>query len=207
MALISDLANAIPTKSDIIEIQRGQTSSNNASVEQLMQLSAVENLADSYDSTSTYSVGDWCVYEGTLHQCNTAITTAEAFDSTKWDAKKVVDMTASDIPMSSSDSTTVAEAIGEITPKVAILTSSMNCSYADSSTIGYRATSSDTVNLTTLPNYPTGHTILGFAVAYAYVGSEGEYYHIAQLNIVGTNVYCNAKISGIVRFAIRVIYI
>lgn len=111
MALISDLANAIPTKSDIIEIQRGQTSSNNVSVEQLMQLSAVENLADSYDSTSTYSVGDWCVYEGTLYQCNTAITTAEAFDSTKWDAKKVVDMTASDIPMSSSDSTTIETAM------------------------------------------------------------------------------------------------
>jgi len=93
------------------------------------------------------------------------------------------------------------------TPKVAILTSSMNCNYADSSTIGYRSTNSDVVDLATFPDYPTGKTILGFAVDYAYVGSVGEYYHIAQLNIVGTKVYCNAKISGLVRFSIRAIYI
>ena len=49
------------------------------------------NLAPDYDATSTYAVGDWCIYNGTLYQCNTAISTAEAFDSTHWTAKKVVD--------------------------------------------------------------------------------------------------------------------
>lgn len=49
------------------------------------------NLAPDYDSTSTYAVGDWCIYNGTLYQCNTAIPTAEAFDPTHWTAKKVVD--------------------------------------------------------------------------------------------------------------------
>lgn len=49
------------------------------------------NIAPDYDATSTYAVGDWCIYNGTLYQCNTAIPTAEAFDPTHWTAKKVVD--------------------------------------------------------------------------------------------------------------------
>ena len=49
------------------------------------------NLAPDYDATSTYAVGDWCIYSGTLYQCNTAIPVAEAFDPTHWTAKKVVD--------------------------------------------------------------------------------------------------------------------
>lgn len=49
------------------------------------------NIAPDYDATSTYAVGDWCIYNGTLYQCNTAISVAEAFDPTHWTAKKVVD--------------------------------------------------------------------------------------------------------------------
>lgn len=49
------------------------------------------NIAPDYDATSTYAVGDWCIYSGTLYQCNTAIPVAEAFDPTHWTAKKVVD--------------------------------------------------------------------------------------------------------------------
>ena len=49
------------------------------------------NIAPDYDATSTYAVGDWCIYNGTLYQCNTAIPVAEAFDPTHWTAKKVVD--------------------------------------------------------------------------------------------------------------------
>ena len=49
------------------------------------------NIAPDYDATSTYAVGDWCIYNGTLYQCNTAIPAAEAFDPTHWTAKKVVD--------------------------------------------------------------------------------------------------------------------
>lgn len=44
------------------------------------------NFAAVYDSTATYAVGDICTYNGQLYKCNTAISTAEAFDVTKWDA-------------------------------------------------------------------------------------------------------------------------
>lgn len=39
---------------------------------------------DAYDSTSTYSIGNYCIYNNTLYKCITAIAIAEDFDSTKW---------------------------------------------------------------------------------------------------------------------------
>lgn len=95
MALISELPNANPQKSDLMEIQNGQTSSNNSTVGQLMQLSASENLAPAYDANAgVYVVGDFVSYNGTLYQCSTAIATPEAFDATKWTAVKVTEITS-----------------------------------------------------------------------------------------------------------------
>ena len=43
--------------------------------------------ADLYDATTgTYAVKDTCVQAGVLYICNTAISTPEAFNSSKWDA-------------------------------------------------------------------------------------------------------------------------
>lgn len=43
------------------------------------------SLAPAYDQTSTYAVGDLVMYETVLYKCITAITVAEAWDSTKWE--------------------------------------------------------------------------------------------------------------------------
>ena len=76
------------------------------------------NIAPDYDSTATYVVGDWCIYNETLYQCNTAITIAEAFDPSHWTAKKIVDAFidttdyyGSLLPMSPSDPDFVADRI------------------------------------------------------------------------------------------------
>lgn len=42
------------------------------------------NLADAYDETETYAVGDYVIYGGDLYKCTTAISTAEEWDSTHW---------------------------------------------------------------------------------------------------------------------------
>ena len=47
------------------------------------------NLAEEYDSTSTYAVDDYCIYESVLYKC-TASTTG-SFDSTKWTQVVVTD--------------------------------------------------------------------------------------------------------------------
>ena len=43
-------------------------------------------VSDVYDNTKTYSVGDYCIKDNMLYKCNTEITEAEEFDSSKWDA-------------------------------------------------------------------------------------------------------------------------
>ena len=44
----------------------------------------LDNFANDYDPSSTYAVNDYCMYNGLLYKCITAITEGEAFDATKW---------------------------------------------------------------------------------------------------------------------------
>lgn len=46
-------------------------------------------VSDAYDPTQTYAVGDYCIYNNTLYRCNTAITTAEAWNSAHWTATSI----------------------------------------------------------------------------------------------------------------------
>lgn len=43
-----------------------------------------DNLADEYDPTATYAVGDLCLHNNTLYRCNTDISTPEAWNSIHW---------------------------------------------------------------------------------------------------------------------------
>ena len=47
------------------------------------------NLAVPYSTSATYAVGDYCTKDGVLKRCNTAITTAEAWNSAHWDDAKL----------------------------------------------------------------------------------------------------------------------
>lgn len=42
-------------------------------------------LVDAYDATKTYSVGDFAKEGGKTYKCTTAVTSPEAFDSSKWE--------------------------------------------------------------------------------------------------------------------------
>ena len=56
----------------------------------LEQITAIQNdIAPEYDSTSTYSVGEYCIYDGQLYRCTTEITTAEAWTAAHWTAVTV----------------------------------------------------------------------------------------------------------------------
>ena len=48
-------------------------------------------IADEYDSTQTYTLGDYCIHEGVLCRCTTAISTAEAWTSGHWTAVALAD--------------------------------------------------------------------------------------------------------------------
>lgn len=47
-------------------------------------------IANEYDSAATYSVGDYVICGGVLYRCTTAVSTAEAFDPTKWAATTIM---------------------------------------------------------------------------------------------------------------------
>lgn len=53
--------------------------------------SLIDIVADEYSSSATYAVGDYCVYDGGLYQCTTAITTAEGWNAAHWTAVKLSD--------------------------------------------------------------------------------------------------------------------
>ena len=47
------------------------------------------DLAAAYSASSTYAIGDYCLYDGQLYRCTTAITTAEAWNAIRWTATSV----------------------------------------------------------------------------------------------------------------------
>lgn len=47
-------------------------------------------IANVYDSTATYAVGAYAIYQNTLYKCTTAINVGEVFDPAKWTSVKVM---------------------------------------------------------------------------------------------------------------------
>lgn len=47
------------------------------------------NLAANYSASATYAVGDYCIKDGTLYRCTTAITSGENWNSGHWTAAKI----------------------------------------------------------------------------------------------------------------------
>ena len=50
---------------------------------------AVSYIAPTYSASATYAVGDYCVYNGGLYRCVTAISTAEAWTAAHWESVTV----------------------------------------------------------------------------------------------------------------------
>ena len=49
-------------------------------------LNAIDSLAPTFSTTSTYAVNDIVKYSGAFYKCITVISTAGDWDSTKWEA-------------------------------------------------------------------------------------------------------------------------
>lgn len=72
-------------------------------------------LAPSYTQGSSYAVGDYCSYNGNMYQCVTAIASAGAFDSTKWNMVTVM-VAVTDVMPKAATSAQVAAIISGYTP-------------------------------------------------------------------------------------------
>lgn len=60
------------------------TTNNQLTNKSYVDNSFFEMIAPEYSSSSTYDVGDFVIHEGLMYTCNTAISTAEAWNSSHW---------------------------------------------------------------------------------------------------------------------------
>lgn len=92
MKSFSELTSAsYVSNSDILAISQensGTYSSKKTTVKEVSDF-ANQNFAEEYDSTSSYAVGDYCIYESVLYKC--IASTTGTFDSTKWTTVVVTD--------------------------------------------------------------------------------------------------------------------
>lgn len=72
---------------DITALQQGLASVGDA-IDGVAQVAYT--IANVYDSTQTYTVGSYAIYQNTLYKCITAITVGEAFNPAKWTSVKVM---------------------------------------------------------------------------------------------------------------------
>lgn len=72
--------SAVPTYQEII-----------AQYDSMVAATAAANgaIAATYSGSATYKVGDYCIHDGGLYRCTTAITTAEAWNAAHWTATKI----------------------------------------------------------------------------------------------------------------------
>lgn len=67
---------------------QNEIDTTNTNADRLLTALGLKN--NTYDSTSTYAVGDLVVYNNTIYECITAISTAEEWNSSKWTIVPVI---------------------------------------------------------------------------------------------------------------------
>ena len=95
------------------------------------------DIADAYSSSSTYKIGELCIRNNQLYRCTTAITTAEAWNSSHWTATTIADevenrcLFFNDVPVSATTGTILSKSDSRITADHIVT----NCVWDDSSAI------------------------------------------------------------------------
>ena len=85
---IAELKGVNDDQNNAISLNATNIAQVGGSVDGIAQLAYT--IANVYDSTATYAVGDYAIYQNTLYKCTTAITVGETFDPTKWTSVKVM---------------------------------------------------------------------------------------------------------------------
>lgn len=92
MVELEDFVDSTPTENSDNLITSGGVASA------LKGKADITDIAPAYDPTSTYAVGDIVSYDGDIYKCNTAISVAEAWNSTHWTRKSVQELIEENVP-------------------------------------------------------------------------------------------------------------
>lgn len=173
-------ASALATLLNTTMQYGGLSTTDDTIVGSINEVAKDHNASDEYDSTQTYVVGDLCIYGNNLYECNTDITTPEAFDSNKWTQTTldaVIPRDADDIPYSQGVS--VADKLDTM------------------------AVTSNTLVANTVTYYKTGNIVQLSLVGYSVPANTGSY---STRHIIGylpagyrpiVNAYCPYVSSAI----------
>lgn len=89
--LEGDVADLDTELNDVVLAQASAPSSSDNKLwidtdttEEGIEVAEMDDIVAKYNATSTYPVGSFVNYDGHIYKCTTAITTAEAWDSTHW---------------------------------------------------------------------------------------------------------------------------
>ena len=214
---LQDVELTSPTAGQILEYD-----DNDGKWKNVANPASTTNFGAPYDESTTYNVPSLVIYNNLLYKLNEGEDgTTGPWDPTKWTQTSLAELTAEDFPLSSTDPTPTSEAIGDLSnlttsvqsslvgavnssiTKSVLLTGTLNCSYGDGSTIGYRTTNSDVIDITTMSGYPTGKNILGYSIEYANMGAIG---YLAIVNVMNGQISGNSKTNGNISFGVRVYY-
>lgn len=79
------------TAQTLTDAEKGQARTNIGAASSADLDTVAGDIAQAYDSTATYAVGDYCIHDNVLYKCSTAISTAEAWTAAHWTAVVVMD--------------------------------------------------------------------------------------------------------------------
>jgi len=112
---LNDVTVTAPTNGEIMVY-------NNGVWENQANPASTTNFAPDYDDTATYNTNDKVIYQGLLYICNDDNVTG-TWDTSKWDAYTVADITGKTINMSSTDPDKVADRIEALESRTDITSS------------------------------------------------------------------------------------
>ena len=179
---------------------------------------AVASISEDFLDSATYNVGDLVMYNNLLYVCSTAVIVPGPWTgSVNWSRATIDGLIPknSDFSLAGLSDTTISSPQNNqlikyngtkwvntnIPIRSVMLQGTIRSSYADGSTLGVRNLLADSVDLTTLNNYPTGKTILSYSIESISIDGTS----IGLGSIIGHVLNVNTKISGTADFLIRCI--
>lgn len=91
LALAQKIATAINFTSDLQTVNKTLT----GAINEAAASGGTDTIAEDFDDTATYTVGEYCIYGGKLYKCTTAVSTAGAWDANDWTETLVMDEVSS----------------------------------------------------------------------------------------------------------------
>ncbi len=207
---LGDVEITSPTAGQIIEYD-----DNDSKWKNVANPASTTNFGAPYDENTTYNVPSLVIYNNLIYKLNDGEDgTTGPWDPTKWTQTSVAELaqligTLSSLTTTNKDS--LVDAVNEVNGKIDGLSSvnldfSISCRTSATGICPYRSSGSEAVNITTLPTYPTGKTILAVIPQYSYLAGSGNMSQPCLVNVYGTTVYAGSYASGDVDVRVTVLY-